>query len=97
MFIEIQLVEPSLQNGKIIGDVPILIVEVLATREALKHAIRKKNPKVIIESDSFIAIQAINGNNASSFLIENLVEDIKNLARQFENITSSSVVDLLIL
>lgn len=66
---------------------PILVVEVLAIRTALKHAIQGKNSSVIIESDSHITIQAINGKTLPPFLISDLVEYIKNLARHIDNIS----------
>lgn len=62
-----------------IGDISILVRETLAIREAVKHAIQKKNLKIIIENDFLIAIQGINENNTPSFFIEISVEDIKKL------------------
>lgn len=43
------------------GDVPVLVIEILAIGNALKQAIHENYSKVIIESDSLIAIQAISG------------------------------------
>lgn len=70
-----------------IGDIPILVAEILAICEALFHAIQEKNTSVIIESNSLIGIQAINGNTLSPFLICNLVEETKNLALEIDNIS----------
>lgn len=69
------------------GDLNILSAEVLAIRQAVIHAKAKNYPKVIIGSDSLTAIQALNEATNPLFFIAPLVEDIKNLAADFENIS----------
>lgn len=48
------------KNGRITGNDLVLVVEVLTIQDAVKHATQQNNTKIIIESDSLIAIQAIN-------------------------------------
>lgn len=48
-------------NGKLIGDLSVLVAETLATWKALETIIQEKLSNVIIETDCLIAIQAING------------------------------------
>lgn len=42
--------------GTVIGDIPILVTEIMTIREAAKHAIQHNRSRVIIESDSVIII-----------------------------------------
>lgn len=67
---------------KNIGDVPVLAIETLAIRHALRQAIPNDDDysKVIIESNSLIAIQAINGKTILPKDICTLIEDIIILA-----------------
>lgn len=51
----------QLANKKKPHDHHILVTETLATREAVIAIIQKQLSKVIIESDSFIVVQAIRG------------------------------------
>lgn len=53
----------------------------------MKQAIQDNNSKVIIEIDTLIAIQTIHGKSIPPIHICNLVEDIKMLAKQIENIS----------
>lgn len=76
------------KNARSIGDTPILVTEVLAIREVVNHARFKKTPRFIIENNSLTTIQEINDSITPPSLIENLVEDIKNLALQIEHFLS---------
>lgn len=73
------------KNGSITVDISIPVAETLAIWKALKHAIQEKTPRVFIENDSLLVIQAINGNTLLPFHISNLVENIKNLAQEIDN------------
>lgn len=86
MFVEI-LTGKIIKNNRIIGDNPIFAAEILTIREVVKHATQQINLGVIIGSDSLIVIEAINRKNIPPFVIGNLVDDIKNLALQIDNIT----------
>lgn len=66
-----------------IGDTPILVVETLAIRIALKQTIQDNYTKVIIENDTLVAIQAITRTSILLKLICNN-RDIIMLARNLE-------------
>lgn len=61
------------KEGKYIRDVPVLVAETLVIRNMLRQAIKELYPKVIIESDSLIAVQVMQGESTPSKYIYNLV------------------------
>lgn len=69
------------KEGSITRDILILVTETIAIRKTLMQAINDKCSKVIIESDSLIAIQTINREFDPSKDICNLVPDIIILLR----------------
>lgn len=72
---------------------PILVLESLTIR---KMVIQEKLSNVIIESDSFITIQAINGEIRPPSQICNMVEDIIILARAVHKLRFCTVMTLLL-
>lgn len=64
------------QSGKSIGNCPTLLVETLPIPEAIIEAIRANLSKVIIESDSQVAIRAIIGDIKLPSDVSNIVVDI---------------------
>lgn len=69
------------KDGKNIGAIPVLVVETLAIRNALKRTIKNNYSRVIIESDSLLVL-AIKGESISLKDIFNLVEDVIMLAKK---------------
>lgn len=67
--------------GKKVGDNHILVGKILAIREAIMTIIRKQVRKVIIRSNSLVAIKVITGENNPHSHITNLVENIEILTR----------------
>lgn len=74
------------EEGKDIGDILVLIPKTLAIRNVLMEAINSNFSKVIIESDSIIAIQAIKGESIPPKDISNQVYDIIMLAKKVDKI-----------
>lgn len=64
----------------------ILVTETLVIREATVTIIQKQSAQIIIESDSLIAIKAINEEINPPSHIRNLVEDVKILTQVVKNI-----------
>lgn len=75
-------------TSKNFGNNDTLVTEVLAIQEhtVTITIIQKQLAKVITESDSLVAIKAINGDINPPSHIGNLVEDIKIQTRVFKNI-----------
>lgn len=69
-----------------IGNTDILTAEVLTIRETVIHARKSNFSKVIIESDSLMAIRTLNGSITPLYFMGNLVKDINNLFH-IENIS----------
>lgn len=67
--------------NKKIGDHNVLLTEALTIREAIVNATRKQMKQVVIESDFFVIVKAINWEINYPWLIANIVEDIKMLTK----------------
>lgn len=74
------------KEGRSIRDIPVFLKETLVIRNAWIDVCNSKYSNVIIESDSVIVIQAINGKSIRLKVIYNLVEDIIVLSKKVENI-----------
>lgn len=62
------------------------MTETLTIQNVQKQVIQERYSNVIMESDSFITIQAINGKFKPSIQICNLIEDITMLVKKIDDI-----------
>lgn len=68
-----------MQKGTQVGNYSIIVAECLAIQEPLTSVIKKTVIRIIIESDSQLIVNAINGKIFVPRDIVNLVEDISNI------------------
>lgn len=83
------------KEGRYIGDILLMIPETLAIRNVLHQAIQNKYMKIIIESDSLVAIQANMGTVVQKNIC-NLDEDINILLINLIILVLHTIRDLLI-
>lgn len=70
------------KEGRNIENTAVLVTETFTIQNTLCHAIQNKYTKVITDSDSLVAIQAITGKSVPSKNICSLVEDNNMLDRK---------------
>lgn len=76
-------------SGNELGDVTILMVEAIVVRLALRIAAVKSTDNSVIETDSSIVINSSEGHTDIPNLVINFIEDIKNLAKNFNQVQFS--------
>lgn len=72
--------------GYQIGGCSVSIGKTVAIRETILSTIQMEHTRIIIESGLQVTINAINRQNAFSWQIRKLVQDIQNIAKHLENI-----------
>lgn len=76
-------------TGRMVGDVPILVVEVIAVRKALRVTTHFNIDNLLMEGDAQTVIISTLGKIKTPRQIINHITDIENLVRNFENIQFS--------
>ncbi|XP_070681844.1 uncharacterized protein [Malus domestica] len=76
--------EPVIAGARSLGETSINVAECLALRDALWIARSKGFWKVLVEGDSKLVIDAVQGTSGVPWRVTNIFEDIKIIARSFE-------------
>ena len=68
---------PITVAARFIWDAPVLLVEITALKEALHSAWLQQFSHVLIEGDSTVLINCLNGKAATPWCIRSLIQDIQ--------------------
>ncbi|PRQ59821.1 putative transferase, protein kinase RLK-Pelle-RLCK-IV family [Rosa chinensis] len=79
--------KPIVDVSKNGGRASVPMVEALALRDGLQHTTRKGVRKLQVEGDSKLVIDAITKKFSPPWRIQQIIEDIHNIASKFEDIT----------
>ncbi|KAB2613285.1 hypothetical protein D8674_035601 [Pyrus ussuriensis x Pyrus communis] len=83
--------DPVLAGARSLGEVSINVVECLALRDALWMAISRGLQKIMVEGDSKLIIEAVQGTSSVLWRVKTIIDDIKLIAGSFDLISWNHV------
>ncbi|CAN6558397.1 unnamed protein product [Malus baccata var. baccata] len=83
--------EPMIAEAWSLGETTINVAECLALRDAFWIVRSKDFRKILVEGDSKLVIDVMQGTSGVPWWVMNIIEDIKNIARSFDCISWTHV------
>ncbi|KAL6227690.1 hypothetical protein ACLB2K_001647 [Fragaria x ananassa] len=82
---------PIITSSKNIGKASVPTTEATTLRDSILIAKNKGLTRIIVEGDSKIIIDAVNGKISTPWRLQQIIEDIKNLAQEFQEISFNHI------
>ncbi|KAL6218551.1 hypothetical protein ACLB2K_011761 [Fragaria x ananassa] len=82
---------PIITSSKNIGKASVPTTEASSLRDSILIAKNRGLTRIIVEGDSKIIIDAVNGKISAPWRLQQIIEDIKNLAQEFQEISFNHI------